>query len=250
MKAQIAKILAVMDVIKAYDFITSKSVSAIIDEADFQETSIDINEVRVIIHKLEHEHKCILVWAWPDHVPPNFLALAKEGMPEDKLKDTALIRRLANSLELRHEDPTEYHIDVYPQFEDVYREYVALAHKSKPQAIHLEPTSYDAAIGLLLIGGIPVAISRQIKRTGKRNESRQAQIMRRLFDSVNTLNHGVPLHAFSSVNRQSFGSTERRLVVNTISEINKKVASALGVTDGPRLIKVGKDTARINDFYL
>jgi hypothetical protein len=108
--------------------------------------------------------------------------------------------------------------------------------------------SYDPESGTLFFGSYQIIIIAQKKRRGKRTaETSQGTIMRKLFKSVNTLNDGVKLRSLTTVKTVNFGAPERKLIVNHLSEINKKVKE---VTNVPRLINYDTVNCCIDSSYL
>jgi hypothetical protein len=242
------KILIVMDLLRERVIISPKGPSANLDENDFTLVDIEPNEARTIIEKLTNEHKCVYVWLWPETDEKRDVYIDErinEYHPHvDNEKDLARIRRkISNDLVPNN----IYNYDLEKNFEDVYKEYQS---KISFARIQLEPRSYDAASGLLVVGSIRVEIIAQKRQKGKLKESREAQLMRLLFKDVNSMKDGVALSRVTSVKGSIINAANRKKVKNYITQINKKVAVSVGDKTVPPLIKSNKHAAWINDSYL
>ncbi len=120
-------------------------------------------------------------------------------------------------------------------------------YQSAPERVVVEARNYDAANGILNVGGKLIHITRQSNRKGKQIEPRQAKLMRLLFNPVNNLQAGIPMRRVLSVRPADFGSEERKLVKSYIAEINKKVYE---VTDIKELIISNQFACMVDKNYL
>jgi hypothetical protein len=240
------KILAVMDLIRDFSEITPKPSSAIINEDKFVARGLETDEVETIMHKLEDEKKCITIWNWPG-VRPNFDEDAKRYVEEHKQNDLALVSRIVNSLELHYEPEYDYHVDmIIPTFQDVYDKYKS----GSAISIRLEPKSYNAADTILSLGHSQLLIAKQASRRGPHSEPRQARLMRLLFNDVNSMKVGVPIRRILSVRDADLTASRRKLIKNTVAEINKKASAILGDNQPPLLIIHNKNVVKVNETYL
>lgn len=100
--------------------------------------------------------------------------------------------------------------------------------------IRLTIRSYDPDSGVLFLNGQEIQIILQKGRRGKAiGETTQGSAMRKLFKDVNTLNNGVPLRTITSVSPTKFDAEKRKLAINHLAEINRKIKEATGI---PKLI--------------
>jgi hypothetical protein len=98
--------------------------------------------------------------------------------------------------------------------------------------LKLEPKNYDAANGILNIAGLPIEIIKQPNKKGSAfKESKQARVMRLVFNDVNSLKDGVPMRRIISVRERDFNSKHRKLVKSYVSEINSKLPKELGISE-------------------
>jgi hypothetical protein len=97
---------------------------------------------------------------------------------------------------------------------------------------YITPRSYDTDTGVLFFSGNEIPIILQKSRRGKAvGETTQGGVMRKLFKDVNALHKGVPLHTILSVRKDNFDSKKRKLAINHLAEINKKVKEVTGVSN-------------------
>lgn len=114
--------------------------------------------------------------------------------------------------------------------------------------IKLEPSSYDAASTVLIIGGERLVISMQKNRHGnKLAETNEARLMRQLFKNVNTMRNGVPIRTIASVSGINLTPKKIKQVKNYASAINKKVKEVTGIE---HLISWDNSKLWINGVYL
>lgn len=108
--------------------------------------------------------------------------------------------------------------------------------------------SYDIALGKLFFANKMIEIIRQESRRGKAvGETGQGRAMRLLFKDVNTLKNGVDLHRVTSVRKDKFDSKKRKLAINHLTEINRKVHEETGVE---KLINFSQTKYYIDKSYL
>lgn len=123
--------------------------------------------------------------------------------------------------------------------------------KDIPSIISARPRvelgSYDIANGILTIAGRQVQIIKQPNKKGKHRESKQARLMRLLFNDVNS-NFGVtPMRTVLSVRAADFGPKHRKLVKNYVSEINAKLEQEAAVKE---FLLTNQLVVMINELYL
>ena len=123
---------------------------------------------------------------------------------------------------------------------------------SKPTAfvnkkIVVEPKSYDPANGVLHIAGYSIQIIKQPNQKGTQHESKQARLMRYLFNDVNTLRDGVPMRKILSVRTYDFKPRHSKLVKSYVSEINKKLPQELQINE---LIIATQNSVAVDSRYL
>lgn len=109
---------------------------------------------------------------------------------------------------------------------------------TKKQSLHLvdanrirvEQTSYDPASGVLSIVGQKVIIIAQKNKHGKKNESKQAQLMRLLF-YVNTFPKSLPIRAVYPVRGDTYTQEIKKKARELVAAINRKIKVETGVSD-------------------
>lgn len=124
----------------------------------------------------------------------------------------------------------------------------AVTNANPPASGVVTTRSYDPDSGILFFGGHEIQIVLQKSRRGKAvGETTQGGAMRKLFKDVNTLRNGVALHAIVSVRKDNFDAKKRKLVINHLDEINRKIKEA---TDVPKLIIHDQVNYYIDKSYL
>lgn len=118
---------------------------------------------------------------------------------------------------------------------------------SVSEKIIVEPKSYDPANGVLQIAGHSIQIIKQPNQKGTQHESKQARLMRYLFNDVNTLRDGVPMRTIVSVRAYDFAPKHRKLVKSYVSEINKKLPQELLIKE---LIVTSQYAVMVDSRYL
>lgn len=113
--------------------------------------------------------------------------------------------------------------------------------------VTVEPKSYDAANGILTVAGKQVYILKQQNRRGKLGETKEARLMRLLFDSVNRLEQGIPMRQVISVTGTDFDANKRKQVKGYVAEINKKVKAVAGIDE---LIISNQNAVMVDKRYL
>ncbi|MCX6729824.1 MAG: hypothetical protein NTV95_04285 [Candidatus Saccharibacteria bacterium] len=96
--------------------------------------------------------------------------------------------------------------------------------------IRVEQTSYDPASGVLNIMGQGVAIIAQKNKHGKKNESKQAKLMRQLFD-VNTFPKSLPIRKVYPVRGDTYPQETKKKARELVAAINRKVGKETSVTN-------------------
>lgn len=96
--------------------------------------------------------------------------------------------------------------------------------------VRVEQISYDPASGVLNIVGQPVNIIGQKNKHGKKNESKQAQLMRLLF-AVNTFPQAIPLRNIYTYRGLTYPQEIKRKARELVAEINRKINHETGVND-------------------
>lgn len=112
--------------------------------------------------------------------------------------------------------------------------------------ISVEAKNYDPASGILTVVGQPINIIGQVNRLGKRKESNQAKLMRELFYEY-TFPRPVALRTIYSHKGESYPQHIIKKSRALTAEINRKVASKIGVDD---LIIFNDWRFEINPRYL
>lgn len=111
----------------------------------------------------------------------------------------------------------------------------------------VEPRSYDRANGVLLIAGQQVQIIKQPNRKGTQQESKEARLMRLLFEDVKSNFGTVAMRTVLSVRQYEFKPKHRKLVKSYVSEINKKVYRETAIKD---FLLTNQLVVMINELYL
>lgn len=111
----------------------------------------------------------------------------------------------------------------------------------------VEPRSYDIANGILTIQGKQVEIIKQQNKKGKLHESKQARLMRLLFNDVNGDFGATPMRTVVSVRAADFRPKHRKLVKSYASEINAKLEREVSVKD---FLLCNQQAVMINELYL
>ncbi len=109
---------------------------------------------------------------------------------------------------------------------------------TKKQSLHLvdanrirvEQTSYDPASGILNIMGQKVIIIAQKNKHGKKNEGKQAQLMRALF-YVNTFPKMVAIREIYPVRGDTYTQGIKKKARELVAAINRKIKVETGVSD-------------------
>lgn len=117
-------------------------------------------------------------------------------------------------------------------------------HHDKPR---IERGSYDIANGILNISGNQVQITKQPNKKGKQNESKQARLMRLLFDDVKGDFGSTPMRTVLSVRAADFRPKHRKLVKSYASEINGKLEQEASVKN---FLLCNQQAVMINELYL
>lgn len=113
--------------------------------------------------------------------------------------------------------------------------------------LKVEPKSYDFANGILTINGTQVSVIKQLNKKGKQQESRQARLMRLLFDDVKGDFGSTPMRTVVSVRAADFSPKHRKLVNSYVSEINKKIYQEASVKD---FLLSNQLAVMVNEIYL
>lgn len=111
----------------------------------------------------------------------------------------------------------------------------------------VELRSYDIANGILTICGKQVEIIKQQNKKGKLYESKQARLMRLLFNDVNGDFGATPMRTVVSVRAADFRPKHRKLVKSYASEINGKLEREVSVKD---FLLCNQQAVMINELYL
>ncbi len=135
---------------------------------------------------------------------------------------------------------------IIPTFQNVYDGY----RSGSSVSIRLEPKSYNIANTTLYLSGKQVLIAKQLNRRGPQREPRQARLMRLLFNDVNSMKVGVPIRRILSVRDVDLTASKRKLIKNTVAEINKKVSAILGDNNAPLLVIHNKNVVKVSEVYL
>ncbi len=96
--------------------------------------------------------------------------------------------------------------------------------------IRVEQTSYDPASGVLNIMGQKVIIIAQKNKHGKKNEGKQAQIMRAIF-YVNTFPKAVAIREIYPVRGDIYPQEIKKKARELVAAINRKIKAEAGVSD-------------------
>jgi hypothetical protein len=124
------------------------------------------------------------------------------------------------------------------------------ANQPTPKSLKLEPSSYDAANGVLVLNGHHIHVVKQPSRKGKGVETKQAYLLRLLFKDVNSMQNGIPMRTVLSVKATDFNSKKRKLVKNYVADINKKI-NAENLGEKPiELIVHNQLAIMVNSLYL
>lgn len=112
--------------------------------------------------------------------------------------------------------------------------------------VRVEQTSYDPASGVLNIMGQKVMIIAQKNKIGKKNESKQAKLMRELF-AVNTFPEPIPIRGIYSVRGDTYPQEIKKKARELVAEINRKIGEETSVKD---LVNCDKWKFYIRSRYL
>lgn len=113
--------------------------------------------------------------------------------------------------------------------------------------LKVEPKSYDFANGILTINGKQVPVIKQLNKKGKLHESKQARLMRLVFNDVKGDFGIASMRSVVSVRETLFGPEHRKLVKSYASEINKKIEEEASVKD---FLLTNQQAVMINEIYL
>ena len=115
------------------------------------------------------------------------------------------------------------------------------------ERVRVEPKSYDFANGILTIDGKQVPVIKQSNKKGKLHESKQARLMRLVFNDVKGDFGIASMRSVVSVRETLFGPEHRKLVKSYASEINKKIEEEASVKD---FLLTNQQAVMINEIYL
>jgi hypothetical protein len=119
--------------------------------------------------------------------------------------------------------------------------------KTKYLTAKVERGSYDPANGMLTVSGKQVLIIKQQNQKGPQHESKQAKLMRLLFNDVKSNFGTTAMRTVVSVIPADFAPKHRKLVKSYISEINKKIYQETGIKE---FLLSNQHSVMINELYL
>jgi hypothetical protein len=138
-------------------------------------------------------------------------------------------------------------LDFSRELSDSKANFVPVPTNTPPSCVKVEPKSYDFANGILTVNGKQVSVIKQLNKKGKQQESRQARLMRLLFDDVKGDFGSTPMRTIVSVRAADFSPKHRKLVNSYASEINKKIHQEASVKD---FLLTNQVAVMINEIYL
>ena len=124
---------------------------------------------------------------------------------------------------------------------------VPTTQQTLPEHVRVEPKSYDPANGILIINGRQVQIIKQSNKKGKLHESKQARLMRLVFNDVKGDFGTASMRSDVSVRDVDFAPKHRKLVKSYVSEINIKIEEDASVKD---FLLTNQQAVMINEKYL
>jgi hypothetical protein len=120
--------------------------------------------------------------------------------------------------------------------------------KVNTKTLRVSSRSYNARNATLWLESVPIQIQKHEKNRGEiRGESKEARLLRLLFDPVKDIRSGVKYSRVLSITEARMTPEKTKLVKNYMAEVNKKILEAGGPGD---LIIRSQIRVYINNIYL